>query len=56
MGPIVLARDVNRFPLLVVMQRGHFFVVPGIPLMVGQTKGPSMMTVSNLVDFMLLPD
>lgn len=55
-GPIVLARDANRFPLLVTLQRGHFYIVPGIPVFVGDVKGPSMMTVSNLVDFMVLPD
>ena len=53
-GPLVLARDADKNPMLVLLKYGHFYICPGVPLFYGDRQ-VGFMTVSNLVEFMEIP-
>jgi hypothetical protein len=53
-GPIVLARDQDKRPILVVLIDGHFRICPGIFMFYGDHQS-GFMTADHVVEFMEIP-
>lgn len=54
-GPLVLARDAEKRPMLVLLKDGHFYICPGVPIFYGD-KQIGFMTADHVTEFMELPD
>lgn len=53
-GPLVLARDAEKRPFLVVLYRGHFQICPGVHMRYGANE-EGYMTADHVVEFMEIP-
>ena len=53
-GPIVLARDKEKNVYLVILNKGHFYPCPGVPMFYGDHQF-GFMTCDHVVEFMELP-
>ena len=54
-GPVVLARDKDKMPLLVRMVEGHFVVCPAVWLFYG-SKQLGVTRADDVVEFMEIPN
>jgi hypothetical protein len=53
--PIVLARDAEKRPMLVLLNKGQFYICPGMPMFYGDNQFGCMIA-GGLVDFMEIPE
>lgn len=54
LGPLVLARDKEKRPMLVLLREGHFYICPAVPIFYGD-KQFGCMTADHVVEFMEVP-
>lgn len=54
-GPLVLARDAEKRPILVLLKDGHFYICPAVPIYYGD-KQFGCMTADHVVEFMEIPE
>ena len=54
-GPIVLARDAEKRPMLVCLNKGHFYICPGVHMRYGDYQ-EGYMTADHVVEFMEIPE
>lgn len=54
-GPLVLARDAEKRPMIVTLNEGHFYICPGIPMIYGNRQ-LGFVTADHVVEFMEIPE
>ena len=54
-GPLVLARDAEKRPMLCLLKEGHFYICPAVPMYYGERQF-GCMTCDHIVEFMKIPD
>lgn len=55
LGPAVLARTKDKFPMVVIYRDGHFYPCPGVPMFYGERQF-SFLTADNVIEFMDIPE
>lgn len=54
-GPVVLARDAEKRPMLVTLYNGHFQICPGAHMRYGAHES-GYLTADHVVEFMEIPE